>query len=102
MGKKKTHTPEEMTTPDAEAMDEGVSTMPESATETPSGDDASSGEIEEHEAEARALRLLANPPPSHDAGLLFKMKAADDRSTLNEATAWDRHEMEVANLSEDE
>jgi molecular chaperone GrpE len=52
MDKKKTHTPEEMTTPDAEAMDEGVSTMPEAATETPSGDDASPGEIEEHEAEA--------------------------------------------------
>jgi hypothetical protein len=59
--------------------------------------------IEEHEAETKARRLLANPPPGHDVGLLFKMKAADDRSTLNMATAWNRHEMEVANsLLEDE
>ena len=59
MGKKKTHTPEDMTTFDAEAMDEGDSTMPESATEMPelatetaSGAHASPEEIEEHEAEA--------------------------------------------------
>jgi molecular chaperone GrpE len=52
MGKKKTHIPEDMTTPDAKAMDEGVSTMPESATETSSGDDASPEEIEKQEAEA--------------------------------------------------
>ena len=59
--------------------------------------------LEEHEAETKARRLLANPPPGHDVGLLFKMKAADDRSTLNMATAWNRHEMEVANsLLEDE
>ena len=52
MGKKKTHIPEDMTTPDAKAMDEGVSTMPEPATETSSGDHASSERIEEQEAEA--------------------------------------------------
>ena len=52
MGKKKTHIPEDMTTPDAKAMDEGVSTMPESATETSSGDDASPEEIEKQEGEA--------------------------------------------------
>jgi molecular chaperone GrpE len=50
MGKKKMHTPEDMTTSDAEAMDEGDSTMPESATETASGAHASPEEIEEHEA----------------------------------------------------
>ena len=52
MGKKKTRTPEDMTTPDAEAIDEGVSTMPEAATETSSRDHASPEEIEEQEAEA--------------------------------------------------
>ena len=52
MGKKKTHTPEDLPTPDAEAVEEGVSTMPEPATETPSGDQPSPEEIEEQEAEA--------------------------------------------------
>lgn len=51
MGKKKTHTPEEMTTPDAEWM-EGVSTTPGPSTGNPSGDHASPEEIEEREAEA--------------------------------------------------
>ena len=52
MGKKKAHTPDEMTTSQAEAMDEGASSPSQPLTETASGDHPSPEEIEEHEAEA--------------------------------------------------
>ena len=52
MRKKKTSIPEEITTSNAEAMEEGASTPPEPSTETPSGDHTSPEEIEEKEAEA--------------------------------------------------
>jgi len=52
MGKKKTSTPEKVTTSEAEAVEEGASTMPEPSTETASEDQASLEEIEEQEAEA--------------------------------------------------
>ena len=52
MGKKKTNTPEKMTTSEAEAAEEGASTTPKPSTETVSEDGASPEEIEEQEAGA--------------------------------------------------
>ena len=53
--------------------------------------------LEEHAAETKARRLLADPPPGHDEDLLAKMAAAVERSDVNQKTAWDRYEMEFFN-----
>ena len=71
MGKKRTRTPEKMTTSEAEAVEEGASTTPEPSTETVSGDQAPPEEIEEQEAEAE---------PSNDLDLMQKeLTAFNDR-----------------------
>ncbi len=71
MGKKRTKTPEKMTTSKAEAVEEGASTTPEPSTETVSGDQAPPEEIEEQEAEAE---------PSNDLDLMQKeLTAFNDR-----------------------
>ena len=71
MGKKRTRTPEKMTTSEVEAVEEGASTTPEPSTETVSGDQAPPEEIEEQEAEAE---------PSNDLDLMQKeLTAFNDR-----------------------
>ena len=71
MGKKRTRTPEKMTTSEAEAVEEGASTTPEPSTEAVSGDQAPPEEIEEQEAEAE---------PSNDLDLMQKeLTAFNDR-----------------------
>ncbi len=51
MGKKKTDKPQEVTTPETEAVDESASGMAEPSTETASADQGSPEEIEDQEAE---------------------------------------------------
>ena len=71
MGKKKTSTPEKMTTSEAELPEGGASTTPESSIETVSGDQALPEEVEEHEAEAE---------PAHDLEhMQEEITALDDR-----------------------
>ena len=71
MGKKRTRTPEKMTTSEAEAVEEGASTTPEPSTETVSGDQAPPEEIEERDAE---------PEPSDDLDHMRKeLTAFNDR-----------------------
>ena len=71
MGKKKTSTPEKMTTSEAEAVEEGASPAPAPSTETVSGDQASPEEIEEQEAEVE---------PSNDLDYMQKeLTAFNDR-----------------------
>ena len=77
MGKKKTNTPEKVTTSEAEAVEEGASATPEPSTtaepstQTVSTDQASPEEIEEREAEAE---------PSDDLDELRKeLTAFNDR-----------------------
>ncbi len=55
MGKKKVSTPEKMTTSEAEAVEEGASTMPEPSTETISGDQASPEKIEGQRVEQQGV-----------------------------------------------
>ena len=71
MGKKRTRTPEKMTTSEAEVVEEGAFTTPEPSTETVSGDQAPPEEIEEQEAEAE---------PSNDLDHMQKeLTAFNDR-----------------------